>query len=308
MLRTIAFRIAWLVSVLIAVTLIVFALIHLSGDPTDGFVDPGATPEVRARIRERLGLDDPLPEQYLRFLGRAATGDFDDSWRADQPALELVIDRLDSTLLLGALALALAIALGLAAGLAAARSRAATARSLISAAISLGQALPSFWLGATLVLVFAVNLGWLPSSGSGSARALVLPVITLALQPAAMIARLTEAQLREALGSDFVRTARGKGLTESVVLLRHALRPGLGPILAYIGVQIGFLVGGAVIVEGVFAYPGVGLLALNAVRDRDLPVIQAFVVVLALAITLTTTAIDLIARLIDPRIAAGERP
>jgi peptide/nickel transport system permease protein len=308
MLRSIAIRIAWIITVLIAVTLVVFVLVHLGGDPTDGFVDPGATPEVRTQIRHSLGLDDPLAQQYLRFVGKAATGDFDESWRADQPALELVLTRLDSTLLLGMLALALAIVLGIAAGAGVVRGRPSAVRALISGAVSLGQALPSFWVGAMLVLVFAVNLGWLPSSGGDSARALILPVFTLALQPAAMIARLTESQLREALGSDFVRTARGKGLGEGPVLLHHALRPGLGPLLAYTGVQIGFLVGGAVVVEGVFAYPGVGLLALNAVRDRDLPVIQAFVVVMALVITLTTIAIDLIARLLDPRIAAGDQP
>ena len=305
MIRAVANRILWLLSVLLAVTAIVFAIVHLSGDPTDGFVDPGASPEVRARIRADLGLNDPLPVQYLRFVGSALTGDFGDSWRADQPALELVLDRLSATLRLATLALALATAAGLAIGIAIARTSSSLVSASLRSVVSVGQALPSFWVGATLVLVFAVNLGWLPSSGGGGPEALVMPAVTLALQPAAMMGRLVETQLREALRSDFVRTARGKGLTERAVLLGHALRSSLGPILAYLGVQVGFLVGGAVIVEGVFAYPGVGLLALNAVQDRDLPIIQAFVVVLATLICLTTITVDLLARLLDPRIAQG---
>jgi ABC-type dipeptide/oligopeptide/nickel transport system permease component len=303
MIRIVLSRIAWLASILVAATIVVFAIVHLSGDPINGFVEPGAPPEVRAQIRHKLGLDDPTPVQYLHFLGQAATGDFGVSWRADQPALRLVLDRLGSTLVLAGVALALAVLIGLGLGSVAVKSRRAAVRAIANLLISVGMALPSFWVGATLVLIFAVHLGWLPSSGSGGIRALILPAITLALQPSAMIARLTETQLREALRSDFIRTARAKGLSETVVFMRHALRSGLGPILAFIGVQIGFLVGGAVVVEGVFAYPGVGLLALNAVQDRDLPVIQAFVVVLALVISLTTMLIDLIARLLDPRIA-----
>ena len=304
MLRYLLNRILWLISIVLAATVVVFAIVHLAGDPTNGFIEPGASPEVRAQIRHNLGLDDPLAVQYAHFIGHAATGDFGTSWRADRPALQLVIDRLGPTLLLAGSALTLAVLIGIGSGAAIARNWVGTS-GVLSVLVSVGMALPSFWVGATLVLLFAVNLGWLPSSGGGSARALILPAITLALQPTAVIARLTETQLREALGSDFVRTARGKGLTEPAVFLRHALRPGLGPILAFIGIQIGFLIGGAVIVEGVFAYPGVGLLALNAVKDRDLPIIQAFVVVTALLISLTTMLIDIVARLIDPRIAAG---
>ena len=307
MFRYVLNRILWLISIVLAATIVVFAIVHLSGDPTNGFVEPGASPEVRAQIRHNLGLDDPLVVQYARFVGHAATGDFGTSWRADQPAFQLVIDRLGATLILAGAALSLAVLLGIGMGAAIARNWRGSGGAL-SVLVSVGMALPSFWVGATLVLLFAVNFGWLPSSGGGSARALILPAITLALQPTAVIARLTEAQLREALGSDFVRAARGKGLNEPAVFLRHALRPGLGPILAFIGIQIGFLIGGAVIVEGVFAYPGVGLLALNAVKDRDLPIIQAFVVVVALLISLTTMLIDLVARVVDPRIAAGGTP
>ena len=301
----VAIRIAWLLSVIVAVTAVVFLIVHLSGDPTDGFVDPGASPEVRAQIRTQLGLDDPLAVQYVRFLGNAATGDFGESWRADQPALELVLDRLGTTLLLAASALLLAASVGLVAGATIARSTSPLVTAPLRLLVAIGQALPSFWVGTTLVLIFAVNLGWLPSSGGDGLGALILPAVTLALQPSAVVARLVETQLSEALRADFVRTARGKGLPERAVLLSHALRASLGPILAFLGVQVGFLVGGAVIVEGVFAYPGIGLLALNAVQDRDLPIIQAFVVVVATVICLTTVVVDLIARRLDPRIAAA---
>jgi len=305
MVRTIANRILWLISVLLAVTAIVFVIVHLSGDPTDGFVDPGASPDVRDRIRAKHGLDDPLPAQYLRFVRSAATGDFGESWRADQPALELVLDRLGQTVRLACLALVLAVTAGVALGSTIARDALKFVSLPLRMLIAISQALPSFWVGAMLVLIFAVNLGWLPSSGGGSLEAIVLPAVTLALQPAAMIAGLVDTQLRESLRADFVRTARGKGLPERTVVLGHALRSSLGPILAFLGIQIGFLLGGAVVVEGVFAYPGVGLLALNAVQDRDLPIIQAFVVVMATVICLTTIAIDLLARSLDPRIAHG---
>ncbi|MDQ2682638.1 MAG: ABC transporter permease [Chloroflexota bacterium] len=305
MLSALVRRTIWFGTVLLAVTTIVFGLIHLSGDPTDGFVDPAATPEVRAQIRADLGLDDPLPVQYLRFLANAVRGDFGESWRAKRDALELVLGRLDSTLYLAGTALGLALLLGLAVGAIHARVRLLPVRIAADLVMSIGQALPSFWVGAMLVLIFAVNLRWLPSSGAGSLQALVLPAITLALQPMATIARLTSTRLVEALHADFIRTARAKGLTERAVVTGHAMRASIGPVLAFVGVQIGFLIGGAVVVEGVFAWPGIGLLALNAVQDRDLPVIQCFVVVVAIAIMLSTTLVDICARALDPRI--GQR-
>jgi peptide/nickel transport system permease protein len=298
-------RTIWFLSIPVAVSIIVFVVIHLAGDPTDGFVDPAAPPEVRQQIRTDLGLDDPLYQQFGRFLANAARGDFGVSWRADQPALGLVFGRLDSTLLLAGAALAIAILLGCLVGIAHATVKNRPVTTALETVISLGQALPTFWVGAVLIMIFAVNLKWVPSSGSGGLRALILPALTLALQPAAMIARLTTVQLTEVLRSDFVRTARGKGLAENIVIRSHALRASLGPIIAFIGVQLGFLIGGAVVVEGVFAWPGIGTLALNAVQDRDLPVIQSFVVVTAVLIVAINRIVDLIARILDPRIRDG---
>jgi len=303
--RLIAIRIAWFASIILAVSLIVFTVIHLSGDPTDGFVEPGASPETIAAIRSKWGLDDSLPRQYLQFVGHAVQGDFGESWRARTPAMRMVLERMPATLELTAMAVLLALIFGLAIGLLTARSRSPLGRMAGLGAMALGQAIPSFWLGAMLVIVFAVRLQWLPSSGRSDWTGLILPALTLALQPAAMIARLVFGQVSETLDADFIRTARSKGLDERTVVLRHALRPSLGPLLAFIGVQIGFLLGGAVVVEGVFAWPGVGLLALNAVQDRDLPVIQAFVVTLAVLIVSLTMIVDLLARTVDPRIRMG---
>ena len=302
MARVLLSRILWIVGILLAVSVITFTLIHLAGDPTDGFVEPGAPPEVRAQIRTDLGLDQSLPIQYLHFLQGAIHGDFGESWRAHQPALDLVLDRLPATLALAGLAAGLALFLGLILGITAARARNHFVRATANAIISLGQAIPSFWLGATLVLIFAVRLEWLPSSGKSGWTSLILPAVTLAIQPASLLARLIATQLSETLDADYIRTARSKGLTEPSVVMRHALRSTVGPLLALLAIQTGFLIGGAVVVEGVFAYPGIGLLALNAVQDRDLPVIQSFVIVIALLITLLTLAVDLLSKWLDPRL------
>jgi ABC-type dipeptide/oligopeptide/nickel transport system permease component len=219
-----------------------------------------------------------------------------------QPALDLVLNRLPATLALAGLALVITLILGLALGITAARSHTPLIRTIANGLIALGQAIPSFWLGAMLILIFAVNLDWLPSSGKSGWQSLILPAVTLAIQPAALLARLIATQLSETLAADYVRTARGKGLTEVTVVARHALCSSTGPILALLAIQTGFLIGGAVVVEGVFAYPGIGLLALNAVQDRDLPVIQSFVVVTAVLITLLTMSVDLTAKWLDPRL------
>ena len=204
-------RIIWLLTVLFAVSTVTFGIVHVSGDPTDGFVDPAASPEVRESIREQLGLNQSLGDQYWTFIGNAARGDLGDSWRADQPAASLVLDRLDNTLVLAASAVAIAMLLGTIIGIAHARSRSWIVRAALEWLITIGQALPSFWVGSMLVIAFAVNLSWLPSSGGDNWQGLILPAATLALMPTMMIARLTSIQLAEALRSDFVRTARGKG-------------------------------------------------------------------------------------------------
>ena len=306
MIRFLAGRLGYAAAVLLGVTTLVFGLIHLSGDPLAGLLPPGSSPEQLAAIRHGYGLDRPLLEQYLGFLGRAARGDFGESWRQGRPALAAVLDRLPATLTLTAGATTLAILLGGGLGIAAGTRPGGAIGPLTAGAATLAQAIPGFWLGTLLILVFAVHLRWLPSSGLDGPRSLILPAVTLAAYPAATIARLLRASLLKTLGQDYVRTARGKGLRPRVVAFRHALPNAALPALAYVGLQTGFLLGGAVVVEAVFAYPGVGQLALGAVADRDLPLIQAFVVVLATLIVAVNLAVETVARAIDPRLRLSE--
>lgn len=307
MVRLIVGRLLYTGAVLLGVATVVFVLVHMAGDPLAGLVPPGSSAEQTASIRRHYGLDRPLPEQYATFLAHAVRGDFGRSWRQDQPALGAVLDRLPATLALSGAALALAIGIGVPLGLVAAMRPLPGVGPLTTLLTVSGQALPGFWLGTLLILVFAVRLSWLPPSGADGPRALVLPAITLAAFPAATIARLLRASVGETLRRDFVRTARGKGLAPRAVAWRHALPNGLLPLLAYFGVQAGYLVGGAVIVEAVFAYPGVGRLALGAVTDRDLPLLQAFVIVVAALIVGINLIVDLLGRWLDPRLRTVAR-
>ncbi len=302
MLRFILRRIGYAALVLFGVTTLVFILIHVSGDPLAGLVPPGSSPEQLAQLRVAYGLDRPLPAQYVTFLGRAVRGDFGESWRQGRPALTVVLERLPATLALAGAATALASIVGIGLGIAAGW-RSSGAVDLAARLVALaGQAIPGFWLGTILIAYFAARLHWLPSSGLEGPASLVLPAVTLAALPAAALTRLVRAGLRETRRADWLRTARAKGLPEDTVLRRHALRNALLPALAFVGVQAGFLLGGAVVVESVFAYPGIGLLALNAVADRDLPIIEAFVALVAVTIVIVEIGVEVAARLLDPRL------
>ncbi|MCC6315470.1 MAG: ABC transporter permease [Thermomicrobiales bacterium] len=286
----------------LGVTTLVFALIHLAGDPLAGLVPPGSSPEQLTQLRHAYGLDRPLPEQYLDFLAHAARGDFGESWRQKRPALDAVRDRLPATLILAGAAMTLAAigggALGVAAGARIGRPVDWIARSIAMA----GQAAPAFLIGAVSIFVFAVRLRWLPASGFDGPAALVLPTIALAAFPMATTIRLVRAGVAGALDAEFVRTARGKGLTEGRIVRGHVLRNALLPALAFAGFQASFLLSGATVVEAVFSYPGIGQLALIAVADRDLPVIEAYVATVAVLLVFVSIAVDVIARWADPRL------
>jgi len=300
-------RIMLLIITVIATSSSIFVLIHAAGDPTQGFMPPGASPEVRSQVRANLGLDDPIPLQYVRFIGRGLHGDFGDSWRDRQPALQAVLDRLPATILLAVVAISLAVVIGGTVGVVGVSVRSTLVRRLLNLVGLLGQAIPTFWLGTLFILIFAVRLDWLPSSGNAGPTSLLLPALTLAGYPASMISRLLQASLLDASNQEYMRTARAKGLAERVIWVRHALPNALLPTLGFIGLQLGFLVGGTVVVESVFAYPGVGRLALQAASERDLPVVHAFAVVVAVSIVLIGTAIDLLVTALDPRIRDAER-
>jgi peptide/nickel transport system permease protein len=300
MIRSIATRILQILATLWLATSAVFAMIHLSGDPTQGFLPPGVSPELREEMRSTLGLDDPVWQQYLRFVGRGFLGDFGTSWRDNQPALDSVLARLPATIQLASVAVVLAVVTGI--GYAILVNRPGRLRHILNLLPSIGQAVPTFWLGAMLMMLFAVRLGWLPSSGSGSPAALVLPALTLALHPASTIARLLATSMDDVAHADYVRTARSKGLRQVTVVRDHIAPNALLPAIGYIGLQAGFLIGGTVIVESLFAWPGIGRLALQSALQRDLPVIHAFVAVTAIGVILINIGTDLLQMVIDPRL------
>jgi peptide/nickel transport system permease protein len=302
MVRSIATRLVYTVLVVLAAMSIVFLLLQLSGDPADALIPPGSDPADVAALREKFGLDRPLPQQYFEYMRHAATGDFGDSWRSGEPAMQIVLDRLGATLLLTATAFALALLVAVPLGVLAGSGRFRAAGWLASALGVAGQALPAFWLGTLLILFFSVRLGWLPSSGRDGARSLVLPALALAAFPAATLMRIVRVSVADVAGADYIRTANAKGLPSRMVLWRHVARNAMLPAIAYAGVAGGFLVAGAVAVESVFAWPGIGQLALQSVANRDLPVIQAFVAVVAVLIVLANLTADLVATLADPRL------
>lgn len=307
MIRSFLSRIAQVITTLVLASTVVFMLIHASGDPTQGFMPPGAAPEIREATRERLGLDDPLPAQFGRFVLNGLTGDFGVSWRDNQPALRAVADRLPATLALAGSALGLAVAFGVVVGVLSASPRAGWAFQVVRTLPIVGQAVPTFWLGAMLMLLFAVRLGWLPASGNATPTSLILPAVTLALQPASIMARLMSTGMQDISRSDYVRTAVSKGLPHASVSWRHIVPNALLPVLGYAGLQAGFLVGGTVVIETLFAWPGVGRLALQSAMQRDLPVIHAFVAVTAIGVILINLAVDLVSLAIDPRLRDARR-
>lgn len=300
MVRSVAARIIQIVATLWLASSAVFVLIHLSGDPTQGFLPPGVSPELREQMRSNLGLNDPLWQQYFQFIERGFRWDFGDSWRDNQPALDAVMARVPATLQLATAALVLAIITGI--GYALLVNRPGPLRTPLLVLPSIGQAVPTFWLGAMLMLLFAVQFGWLPSSGRDSSFAIVLPALTLALHPASTIARLLATSMDDVAHTDYIRTARSKGLSQSSVTSRHIAPNAILPAIAYIGLQAGFLVGGTVVVESLFAWPGIGRLALQSALQRDLPVIHAFVVVTAVGVILINMVTDVVQIVIDPRL------
>ena len=295
-------RLAQSLIVLLGISLVVFVILHLTGDPTLLLLPPDASAEEIAKFRRAMGFDDPLYLQYWRFLRGALRGDFGNSLRHDEPALALVWQRMPATLELTAVALGVALLLAIPAGIVSAVFR-NTALDYVSTVLALvGQAMPTFWLGIMLILVFSVGLHLLPSSGRGGAANLVLPAVTLGLFTTARIMRLTRSGMLEVLGQDYVRTARAKGVGERRVVWKHALKNAGIPIVTIVGLELGTLLGGAVITETIFAWPGVGRLSVQAIYNRDYPVVQASVFVLASIFVLVNLVVDVLYTYLDPRI------
>ena len=284
----------------VAVTLLIHAV---PGDPVRIMYaqSQGTTPEQLEEIRKSLGLDKPIYQQYFIFMNKALRGDLGKTIRGEQPVLDLILTRLPYTLILAAASLLISAVIGLSLGFLAAYKRGTVIDigAMITAII--GVSIPHFWLGLLLLFTFSLTLGWLPVAG-GDWRSLILPAVTLGLANAAVLARLTRSSMIDIFDQDFVRTARAKGLPKAMVLYRHALRAGLVPIVSMMGLQFAYMMGGAIVVENVFAWNGVGRLAIEAVFARDYPLIQGFILVFACVVVLVSLIIDLLYALLDPRI------
>ncbi len=288
--------------VVLGVSFVVFLLLHLTGDPTLLLLPPDATAEEIRRFRSSMGFDDPFFVQYARFLGGALRGDFGVSLRHGEPAMGLVIERLPATFELSSAAMLVALAVALPAGVVSAVRRNTPVDYLSTTVALLGQSMPTFWLGIMLILIFSVRLGLLPSSGRGDLEHLVLPALTLGLFTTARMMRLTRSGMLEVLGQDYVRTARAKGMSEAPIVWKHALRNAAVPIVTIAGLELGALLGGSVITETIFAWPGVGRLSVQAIYNRDYPVVQAAVFVLATTFVVVNLVVDILYTYLDPRI------
>lgn len=295
-------RLGHLAWVLLAVSILVFLLIHLSGDPVRLLTPLDAKPEDVERVRRLYGLDKPILVQYLAFLKSAARGDLGESFRYQRPAFELVRQRLPATALLALATIAVTIAVGVPLGVWVGSRVGSSADWVVSIFTFLCISLPSFWLGVLLILLFADRLRWLPASGFETWPSLVLPSLTLSLYTTGLIIRLVRSDIQDALRQDFVRTARAKGVPERSVLSRHALRNALISTVTVLGLQLGALLGGSVVVETVFAWPGVGWLMLQGIQTRDLPVVRAVVLVVGTLFVLINVVVDLLYLYLDPRI------
>ncbi len=304
-------RVLLAIPVMLMVATAVFLLLRLTpGDPAGVILGPDATEDRRRELRRELGLEDPLPVQYVRWLGKVARGDLGRSLFLNKPVTVALLERAQPTLLLTIMALTVAIAIGLPTGVIAARQRGSWLDLGSMAVAMTGIAMPTFWLGLNLIFIFAVLLRWLPVAGyqplsAGpweSLRYMILPAITLGVAQGALLARMTRSMMLEVLGQDYVRTARAKGLAERNVVIRHALRNAFIPLLTVIGLSFAALMSGAVVTEQIFNLPGVGRLLIQAIGRRDFPLVQGAVLVIAAIYVLINLLVDLLYAVVDPRI------
>jgi len=286
----------------LGVSVAVFALVHLSGDPVLLMVSPDAPPEVVTTTRHVLGFDRPLYEQFGRYLGNALQGNLGVSLRMNRPVTTLILERLPATLQLTVAALVIAVVVAIPAGIVSAVKRGTLIDRLAMAGAVAGQAIPIFWLALLLIAFFGVRLRWLPVYGSGSLAHFVLPAVSLSTIIMGRLARLVRSSMLEVLGQDYVRTARAKGVGESRVLAVHALKNAAIPIVTLLGLQFAQLLGGAVVTETIFAWPGIGRLVVEAIFNRDFPVVQGVVLLVSLIFVAVNLLVDLSYAVLDPRI------
>jgi peptide/nickel transport system permease protein len=291
---------------LVGVSLFVFVILRvIPGDPAKMLLPEGAPQSAVEELNRALGLKEPIWVQYAIFLRSVARGDFGQSFQYKAPALRVVVERVPATIELALTAMLLTVLFGVSIGVLAAVRRGTRYDYAGTVLAVLGQSLPNFWLGIMLILLFGVTLRWLPTSGFQGWQYLILPSITLAAFPTALVARLTRSSLLEILGQDYIRTGRAKGLGERAVILRHALKNATIPLLTLLGLQIGTLLGGAVITESIFAWPGMGKLVVDAIFFRDFPVVQTVLILSATIFVAINLLIDLLYTVLDPRIRYG---
>ena len=307
-LRFFAARFGRAVLTLLLVVGFIFVILRLAGDPAQVMAGDDAPPDLVDRYRVELGLDRPLPEQFLRYIASLSGGDFGRSFKDNRPALGVVLERLPATLELGLIALMLSIGIGVPLGIFAALKRGTAIDRFAMTFAVLGYSLPNFFLGILLILLFSLQLRWLPSSGSETFWHTVMPALTLGTAHAGGLARFTRSAMLEVLNKNYMRTAKAKGVPRQRRLYRHALPNAAIPVVTHLGFRIGHLVAGAIIVETVFAWPGVGRLMISAVAARDLAVVQTLVLMTALAMIAANLLVDIAYGWIDPRIRiAGDR-
>ena len=298
-------QVVQLAVVIVGISMLAFAILHVIGDPVTLLLPQNAGKEEYARYNKLLGLDKPIYVQYWKFASRAVQGDFGKSWYADTPAFKLVLERMPPTLYLTTAGLVTALLIALPLGILAALKRHSFVDSLCTMAAVAGQAMPIFWLGIMLIIIFAVQLRLLPASGYGTWQHFLMPAFTLGAFLAPITMRLVRSGVIEIMNMEYIKTARAKGLAERLVVIKHAFRNACIPVITVLGLQFGQLLGGAVITETVFAWPGVATLTVDAIRNQDFPVVQCAVVLLALIIVAVNFLVDMIVGLIDPRIRVG---
>jgi peptide/nickel transport system permease protein len=307
-------RLVAMIPVILLVSVIVFYLIRLTpGDPAVAMLGEEATPETVAALRHEFGLDQPIPVQYGIWLSKVVQGDLGYSTRSHQPVLEAILERLPATVELTLFALVISLAIAIPTGIISATRRNSAADLIVTTIALVGVSMPSFFLAILLIFIFSLNLRWLPPIGftpiikdlGANLIGMILPAITLGTGAAAVVARLTRSSLLEVLGQEYIRTARAKGLAERAVIYVHALKNAMIPVVTIIGLQVGALLGGAIITESIFVLPGVGKLAVDAIFSRDFPMIQGVVLFLSLVFLASNLAVDVLYAFLDPRIHYG---
>ena len=296
-------RLSHTVLVIVGISVISFFFLHLSGDPVGLILPQDATLEQIAALRQQMRLDEPIYMQYLHFVTSALQGDLGRSIYTREPVLRLILERMPATLELAVAALLLSLVIAVPIGVLAAVKRGSWLDTISMSVALFGLSMPHFWLGIMFIMLFSVQLGWLPTSGRGTWAQLVMPALALGISLIALFARLTRSAMLDVLSQDYVRTARAKGLGEALVVGKHALRNALIPLVTVIGMEFGFLLGGAVIIETVFAWPGVGRLIVQSILDRDYPVVQAAVMLLAIVFVVVNLCVDLLYAWLDPNIS-----